>query len=180
MTLKQLKTEALKNIDNEWYTPLNVYQNILDLFKIKSFDYDPATTKFIAEKVKIPFYDDIETNGLKQDWRSYKNIWINPPFSLKKNFIEKAQLEISDPKSLIENIFIVLPIEALTNINTYDILSNDKVFRNLIIPKGRIKFNKLLDNGEFAQKKAPFFSSIIIHFSKNENYKLKWVDINKD
>lgn len=70
--------------DNEYYTPKKVVQYFGD------FDYDPATTKEKAEEFSVKYYDTIETDGLKQDWTKYKKIWINPPFTDKHKFVEKA------------------------------------------------------------------------------------------
>lgn len=54
------------------------------------FDYDTATTTEKAIDLGIPNYDTIETNGLLSDWTKYRKIWINPPFTDKKSFLEKA------------------------------------------------------------------------------------------
>lgn len=70
--------------DDEWYTP----KPIVDHFG--PFDYDPASNDYWAGVLGIPNYDTIETDGLKQDWTKYKRIWINPPFTMKKEFIAKA------------------------------------------------------------------------------------------
>ena len=70
--------------DNEYYTP----KRVVDYFG--KFDYDPATTKEKAKEFGIEHYDTIETDGLKQDWSKYKRIWINPPFTLKQEFLKKA------------------------------------------------------------------------------------------
>ena len=70
--------------DNEYYTP----KRVVDYFG--KFDYDPATTKEKAKEFGVEYYDTIETDGLKQDWSKYKKIWINPPFSDKHKFVEKA------------------------------------------------------------------------------------------
>lgn len=70
--------------DDEWYTP----KPIVDHFG--PFDYDPASNDYWAGVLGIPNYDTIDTDGLKQDWTKYKRIWINPPFTMKKEFIAKA------------------------------------------------------------------------------------------
>ena len=70
--------------DNEYYTP----KRVVDYFG--KFDYDPATTKEKAEEFGVEHYDTIETDGLKQDWSKYKKIWINPPFTDKHKFLQKA------------------------------------------------------------------------------------------
>lgn len=78
------KGQANFTKDNEYYTPKNVVKFFGE------FDYDPATTKEKAEEFGIKNYDTIETDGLKTDWSKYKRIWINPPFSDKHKFLEKA------------------------------------------------------------------------------------------
>ena len=70
--------------DNEYYTPKRIVKYFGE------FDYDPATTKEKAEEFGVKEYDTIETDGLKTDWSKYKRIWINPPFSEKHKFVEKA------------------------------------------------------------------------------------------
>lgn len=93
------------NLDNEYYTP----KNIVDLFG--QFDYDPATTLEKAIELNIPNYDTIETDGLLNDWTIYKRIWINPPFSNKNRFIEKAWRTFQIANN---EIYILFPIEYLT------------------------------------------------------------------
>lgn len=70
--------------DNEYYTPKKLVRYF------GAFDYDPATTKEKAKEFNIVNYDTIETNGLLSDWSKYKSIWINPPFTLKHEFLKKA------------------------------------------------------------------------------------------
>ena len=77
---------AINFSDNvEYYTP----KQIIDLFG--SFEYDPATTKDKAEEFGVKAYDTIETDGLTSDWTLYKSIWCNPPFTIKEEFLRKAQ-----------------------------------------------------------------------------------------
>lgn len=70
--------------DNEYYTP----KKAVNYFG--TFDYDPATTKEKAEELNIKEYDTIETDGLKRNWTNFKKIWINPPFTDKYKFLQKA------------------------------------------------------------------------------------------
>lgn len=81
--------------DDEYYTPLKV----INYFG--KFDYDPATTIEKAKEFNITNFDTIETDGLKKNWSLYKNIWINPPFTKKKEFLEKAINEYKINKSNI-------------------------------------------------------------------------------
>lgn len=71
--------------NDEYFTP----KALVD--KFGKFDYDPATTKEKAEEMDIDDYDTIETDGLKRDWTKFNKIWINPPFTMKNEFLEKAQ-----------------------------------------------------------------------------------------
>ena len=87
--------------DNEYYTP----KRIVDYFG--KFDYDPATTKEKAEEFGIEYYDTIETDGLKQDWSKYKKIWINPPFTDKHKFVEKAYKTYKEHPYIYIYIYIV-------------------------------------------------------------------------
>lgn len=70
--------------DNEYYTPKEFVK------QFGNFDYDPATTKEKAAEFNIINYDTIETDGLQSNWGKYKRIWINPPFTIKHKFLEKA------------------------------------------------------------------------------------------
>lgn len=68
------------NKDDDYYTPVSVIN------KFGTFDYDPATTKERAKLAGIRYCDTIETDGLTTEW-NFKRIWINPPFTKKKEFL---------------------------------------------------------------------------------------------
>jgi hypothetical protein len=91
--------------DNEYYTP----KYVIDYFG--KFDYDPATTRGKAIEFGVPSYDTIETNGLLSDWTKYNRIWINPPFTIKDKFMQKAVNTYLKAKN---EIYILFPIEYLT------------------------------------------------------------------
>ena len=84
MEVEMAKHNVKFTKDNEYYTPKDFVK------RFGQFDYDPATTKEKAEEFNISHYDTIETDGLLQDWTKYKRIWINPPFTIKHKFLEKA------------------------------------------------------------------------------------------
>ena len=98
--------------DNEYYTPKRVVEYFGE------FDYDPATTKEKAKEFGLEHYDTIETDGLKQDWSKYKKIWINPPFTDKHKFVEKAYQTYKEHPLI--NIYILFPIEFLTTKRFYN------------------------------------------------------------
>lgn len=91
--------------DNEYYTPAE----IVSLFG--SFDYDPATTEGKAKDLGVSHYDTMETNGLLSDWTKYNRIWINPPFTNKIQFLEKA---VETFLKANNEIYFLSPIEFLT------------------------------------------------------------------
>jgi hypothetical protein len=131
--------------DNEYYTP----KEFVDRFG--EFDYDPATTKEKAEEFGIVNYDTIETNGLIQDWSKYKRIWINPPFTIKHEFLKKAwetyQVTHND-------IYILFPIEFITTKRFHDICGGGKIF----IPDARIKF----ESGLGKKSSSPSFGTVVM------------------
>ena len=98
---------------DDWTTP----KIIVEHFGL--FDYDPATTKEKASEFGVENYDTIETDGLKADWTAYKRIWINPPFTIKHEFLKKAVETFDKTKA---DIYILFPIEFLTTKRFHDIL----------------------------------------------------------
>lgn len=131
---------------DEWFTP----KEVVDFFG--PFDYDPATTKELAEKFGIPYYDTIETDGLKREWNQFRKIWINPPFTRKFEFLQKAAsvVEWSDTR-----IFFLLPIESMTTKRFHQIMTG--VPYEMHLPNGRIKFESPDGGGS-----SPAFGSVVL------------------
>lgn len=147
----------------EYYTP----KNIVDLFG--SFDYDPATTAEQAEYLGIPNYDTIETDGLFADWTQYRKIWINPPFSQKHLFFDKA---VRTYKIARNDIFFLCPIEFLTTRRLHDCLQKwGGVKIKIFLPAGRIKFK----SGIGANEKSPAFGSVVLKLQ--DEYELEIIRI---
>lgn len=131
--------------DNEYYTPSTVVSYFGE------FDYDPATVKEKAEDLRILHYDTIDTDGLKQDWTKYKRIWINPPFTIKHEFLKKAQ----DTYDIAKNeIYILFPIEFITTKRFHDICRGGYFY----VPSGRINFQ----SGLGKKGKSPAFGSVVM------------------
>lgn len=143
--------------DNEYYTP----KKFVD--KFGKFDYDPATTKEKAKEFKINNYDTIETNGLTKDWTIYKRIWINPPFTIKADFIKKAWETYQIAKN---EIYILFPIEFLTTAKFHNSVKGGKIY----IPNGRINF----ESGLGKKGKSPAFGSIVIKVQ--DNWEIELID----
>ena len=132
------------------------------------FDYDPSTTKEKAEEFGINNYDTIETNGLISDWSKYKRIWINPPFSEKSKFIEKAYNTFNSNPDI--EIYILFPIEFLTTKKFYSIIK--RTGGKIYIPSGRIPF----ESGLGKNGKSPAFGSIILKIQNKWEIELLDID----
>lgn len=139
------KSQVQFTKDNEYYTPKKT------VAYFGEFDYDPATTPEKAKEFGVSSYDTIETDGLKKDWTLYKKIWINPPFTDKHLFLEKAQ-ETYDQTGA--DIYILFPIEFLTTARFHNICKGGKIF----IPSGRIAFQ----SGLGKDSKSPAFGSVVM------------------
>lgn len=132
---------------DDWTTPKGIVE------RFGRFDYDPATTDAKAEEFGIANYNTIENDGLKVDWTPFKRIWINPPFTKKQSFLEKAVATFAETKA---DIYILLPIEFLTTKRFHEILSG---WGGVVyVPNGRIKF----ENGQSQTASSPAFGSCVM------------------
>lgn len=161
MVRKMAKHNVIFTKDNEYYTP----KEFVRLFG--DFDYDPATTKEKAKEFNIKNYDTIETNGLQADWSKYKRIWINPPFTIKHKFLEKAVETIEKNPNIMINLLI--PIEFLTTKRFHNIIKNHGYI--VFIPNGRIKF----ESGLGKKSSSPAFGSIVLRMGREKDFRYKRV-----
>jgi phage N-6-adenine-methyltransferase len=152
------KSQVQFTKDNEYYTP----KSFVDRFG--KFDYDPATTKEKAEEFGIENYDTIETDGLSKDWTQYKRIWINPPFTIKHEFIQKAWETYQKAKN---EIYILFPIEFVTTKRFHTALGGGRLF----IPNGRINF----ESGLGKKGKSPAFGSVVLKIQ--DSWEIELIDI---
>lgn len=144
--------------DNEYYTP----KEFVDRFG--KFDYDPATTREKAEEFGIENYDTIDTNGLSADWTQYKRVWINPPFTIKHEFMKKAWETFQKARN---EIYILFPIEFITTARFHNSIGGGKIF----VPNGRINF----ESGLGKKGKSPAFGSIVIKLQ--DSWELEMINI---
>lgn len=153
------KHNLLFTKDNEYYTP----KEFVKQFGV--FDYDPATTKEKAAEFNITKYDTIETDGLKADWTKYKRIWVNPPFTIKHKFLEKAVDTIEKKPNIVINF--LLPIEYLTTKRFHIIIKNHGYV--VFIPNGRIKF----ESGFGKKSSSPAFGSVVLRLGREKDFNYK-------
>lgn len=139
---------------DEWHTP----KEVVDFFG--PFDYDPATTEELAKFLGIANYDTIETDGLKTDWTKYDKIWVNPPFTRKFEFLDKA---IKSKKQ----VFFLMPVETTTTKSFHDIMGETGY--TMWVPNGRIKFEEDRGVGE-----SPAFGSVVLELNKKQKTIRHW------
>lgn len=139
------KSQVQFTKDNEYYTPIEFVS------RFGQFDYDPATTPEKAEEFGITNFDTIDSNGLLADWTQYKRIWINPPFTIKHEFLKKAQETYDKVKN---EIYILFPIEFMTTKRFHDICRGGHVY----VPNGRINFQ----SGLGKKGTSPAFGSVVM------------------
>ena len=150
--------------NDEYYTP----KEMVDLFG--QFDYDPATTQGKAEEFNIKNYDTVDTNSLAQDWTKYKKIWINPPFTLKSEFLEKA---IKTYKEAKNDIYFLMPVSFLTTQKFHKLVGElGGVF---YIPNGRLKF----ESGNNRTLKSPAFGTLVYKIGEGPDWIFKKLDLDK-
>ena len=117
------------NNDDNYATPPELYN---ELNKEFNFNFDPC-----------PYNEgDIINDGLKIDWG--KSNFVNPPYSqkLKEQFIIKG---IEEMRKGNVSVFLI-PVSTSTKLFHDYIKPNANEIRFL---KGRVKFGKINDNGEF-------------------------------
>ena len=117
------------NNDDNYATPPELYN---ELNKEFNFNFDPC-----------PYNEgEIINDGLKIDWG--KSNFVNPPYSqkLKEQFIIKG---IEEMKKGNISVFLI-PVSTSTKLFHDYIKPNVSEIRFL---KGRVKFGKINDNGEF-------------------------------
>lgn len=137
---------------DEWYTP----KEVVDFFG--PFDYDPATTREQAKHLGIEVFDDISSDGLKSDWGHHRRIWVNPPFTKKFDFLNKALETIMWHYET--KVFFLMPAETITTKRFHEIMGGQPY--TLWIPDGRIKF----EDGS-GKSSSPAFGSVVIELDGN-------------
>lgn len=130
---------------DDWATPRSLISRLETEFG--KFDLDVCASH--KNKVCENFFDKA-TNALEQDWHG-SMIWVNPPYSQKNEFIEKAHREAQTGKK------IVMLMPAFTETNWFRELKSKSQW--LLFLNGRLVFN------EQEQKETAKFSSVLAFFN---------------
>lgn len=127
---------------DEWSTPQDFFDKLNQEFH---FTLDPCATD---ENHKCPKYYTIEDDGLSKSWAG-ECVFINPPYSQSKLWIEKAYKEARDNKDTV--CAVLVPSRTDTKyFHEYCMKATEIHF-----VKGRLKFG-----GE--KNSAPFPSMVVV------------------
>lgn len=143
----KMNTEVMfSKKSDEWTTPQDFFNKLHEEF---NFEIDVAATE---ENSKCEIYIDRQQDALSTSWSistEPKTCWLNPPYSMCKEFIKKAYEE-----SLKGNTIVAL-VPSRTDTKWFHEYVYNKPNVEVRFVKGRLKFG----NGK---NSAPFPSMIII------------------
>lgn len=116
---------------DDWSTPLDFFNKLNDEF---NFNYDPCPLRS-------------KEDGLLEEWKG--NVFINPPYSNIRKFLEKGIDELNKGNST--TLVYLLPARTDTKW-FHDLIYNKAEIRFI---KGRLKFGN-------SKNSAPFPSMLVI------------------
>ncbi len=142
---------------DDWSTPRSLISRIEREFGKFELDACASLKNRVCEK----FYDK-DQDGLQQEWQG-SLVWVNPPYSKKMDWIEKATVESKNGAK------IVMLLPAFTDTAYFRELKNRSQW--LLFLSGRLVFN------EHEQKDTAKFSSVLAFFNieKRDLPDLGWV-----
>jgi phage N-6-adenine-methyltransferase len=100
------KHEFHEDKSDEYATPGDLWRPIADA--VDGFDLDPASGAEDTPIASTRF--TAEDDGLTERW--FGTVWLNPPFSLKEDFLEKCITEWRDGR--IDLGVVLLPVDTST------------------------------------------------------------------
>jgi len=147
-----MKSMNVKHNDT-FNTPISFFNQLDAIFR---FSYDGACDSSNIKCLKGSQHD-LGVDGLNESW-SGERVFLNPPFSNKKKWIEKAIYEVE--KNNCPVCVMVLPLNCMSTIFFQDMIIDRYRYE---IPKGRISF---LNNETKKTEKGNNSGSVIIYFTK--------------
>jgi phage N-6-adenine-methyltransferase len=136
-------------------TPLYIYEQLDSVF---SFQVDAACDS-TNHKAPCGFMIDKGVSGLDESWANQR-VFCNPPFSEKKQWIEKAILEVERNSCPI--CVMILPLNCMSTSFFYELVI--KGGYRYQVPKGRIQF---LNNKTKETQKGNNSGTVIVYFMKD-------------
>lgn len=128
-------------IQDEWRTPQWLFDRCS--LEFGSFDLDAAASD---ENCLCDRWYTEQDNALACPW--YGNVWCNPPYSMLRQFADKALAEVTSGQC----VFVTFLIPARTDTRAFQALA--KHASEIVFLAGRVKF-------EPGTQSAPFPSAIV-------------------
>ena len=127
---------------DDWKTPIWLFNYFNRDWK---FGLDAAADDY---NFLCPKYFTAEDDALKQSWKGYGNVFVNPPYSLNQKFIEKIVDELDG------TFTVVALVPSRTDTKWWHDLVLG-VAEEIYFIKGRLKFSD-------SKNSAPFPSCVLI------------------
>ena len=138
--------------NDEFCTPDYIYRQLDNIFH---FNMDVAASKYNT-KVEHCFFNKDE-NALLFDWGGCR-CFCNPPFSLKAEFIKKADIQVQTEHCPI--CVMILPLNCMDTKVWHEVIEDRYHYEIL---KGRIAF---IDPETNKPKKGNNSGTVIVYFKK--------------
>jgi phage N-6-adenine-methyltransferase len=135
------QTTMFSNNTDMWATPQNFYDG---LNKRYNFTLDPCAT---PQNTKCPKFFTEQEDGLLQDW-SGNTVYVNPPYSNVKAWVNKALIESRKPDTTV-----VMLVAARTDTKFFHDYCTKA--NQIFFIKGRLKFGGSTNS-------APFPSMVVV------------------
>jgi site-specific DNA-methyltransferase (adenine-specific) len=135
------QTTMFSNNTDMWATPQEFYDG---LNKRYNFTLDPCAT---AQNTKCPKFFTEQDDGLTQDW-SGNTVYVNPPYSNVKAWVNKALIESRKPDTTV-----VMLVAARTDTKFFHDYCTKA--NQIFFIKGRLKFGGSTNS-------APFPSMVVV------------------
>lgn len=166
MAIDNHNTKTPAEIRDNWETLDETVMDALNLTGVEFFDLDAAANERNSRGMS---YFDEGMDALKMEWRG--EVWCNPPFSKKKEFLTKAYIELLAGN--IEMACLLIPCEPATKWWKDCVLGKAQT---VYIPDGRYSFRhpetgEVMDQPKFPScfvvfQKAKFATTQYVHFER--------------
>ena len=168
--MANMKDSFKFEVNNQYYTPKSAWEQIIHLIpkdKIvwEAFLLGSNKSKSVAnlKSLNVNVIGNTEWDYFEKcNELEYDLIVSNPPFETKiKQDILKSLVSIDKPFILILNL-----LNVFSNYFN-DIFKDHRQHLQIVYPKGKIYFEKLLENGETELKKGTSFYCVYVCFKMN-------------
>lgn len=136
-------------------TPLYLFNQLNDIF---SFTVDAACSSK-NKKVENSFSWDEGYDGLKESWEGHR-VFVNPPFSKKKDWILKAHQEVQSGGCPV--CVMILPLNCMSTVSFFKIVIKQGYMYEII--NKRVEF---LNDSTKERESGNNSGTVIVYFKKD-------------